>query len=350
MAETTAITGIYFNADGSVLTVDESLNQSVIDLRAYPATSVLDATGETAQIQGGLVLIGNSNDNTIIGSADNMNTMTGFTGNNVLKLGSVYIDKIYYAGAGNDVVTDFMPNLDGDRVIIDTPIANVAKSGKSIAFGATNGNVLFLQMTSEPDVIYFSTSYSGSFSAARIADFSADTIAYSPDVDYFALSKEGTLIVTGEDNVSIALDGSQSQEYLNVRAIDASASTGNNALLGDTNSNIIIGGAGSNVLWGGAGTATDTLIGTGGKNTFLLGKNDGNDSVMNASNSDTVNLYDVNLSDIVNCVGADNAIAIQFNTGNTVVVQSSEFLSAKFQLSDGSAYQYNHVNKSWQNA
>lgn len=350
MAETTATTGIYFSADGSTLTVDENLNQSVIDLRAYTATSVLDASGETAFVSDGLMLIGNSLNNTIIGSAENMNTMTGYAGNNVLTLGSVLIDRVYYAGVGNDIVTDFIPSLDGDRLIIDTPLANIVRSGYSVAFDATNGNVLLLQAFNAPDTIYYSTSYGGSYNVALIADISTDTINYDQGYDYFVLSKEGTLVVTGENNVSIALDGSQGQGYWSVRAINASATTGNNALLGDTNSNIIIGGTGVNVMWGGGGTAADMLIGTGGENLFLLSKNEGNDSVMNAAHEDTIHLYDVSLSDIVGFAEANNAIALQFNTGSTIVVQDKELLSAKFQIADGSTYQYNHVTKSWQTA
>lgn len=350
MAETNATAGIYFSADGSTLTVDENLNQSVIDLRAYQTTSVLDARGETAQVPNGLILIGNSLNNTLLGSFANTNTMTGYAGNNILTFGSAYTDKVYYAGVGNDVVTDFTPNLDGDRVIIDTPLANIVRSGYSVAFGATNGNVLLLQAYTTPDTIYYSTSYSGSYGVAHIADISADTIDYDEYYDYFVLSKEGTLVVTGENNISIALDGTQGQGYWNVRAINASATTGNNALLGDANSNIIIGGAGVNVLWGGAGAEADVLIGTGGENLFLLSKNEGNDSVMNAAQEDTIHLYDVSLSDIVGFAEANNAIAIQFNTGSTIVVQDKELLSAKFQIADGSTYQYNHVTKSWQNA
>jgi len=61
-------------------------------------------------------------------------------------------------------------------------------------------------------------------------------------------------------------------------------------------------------------------------------------------------LNDATLSDIVAASESNGVIALAFNTGNVVAVQSSELLSAAIVLADGSAYRFNHVTKAWQGA
>ena len=100
-------------------------------------------------------------------------------------------------------------------------------------------------------------------------------------------------------------------------------------------------------LWGGAGISADLLRGGGGVDNFLLGKNDGNDHAANASIEDTINLYDVALSDIIITASDGNLIGIAFNTGNVITTQSTGDLSARFALADGSAYRFNHTDKTW---
>ena len=47
---------------------------------------------------------------------------------------------------------------------------------------------------------------------------------------------------------------------------------------------------------------------------------------------------------------SNGVIALAFNTGNVIAVQSSEALSSAFVLADGSAYRFNHATQSWQGA
>lgn len=345
----TVDSGITFSADGSTLKVDESLTGNVVDLRAYPAVTTLDALDAPANVEGGLVLIGNSNNNLIVGSNQNANIMTGFAGNNTLTFGSAFSDEVYYSGTGNDVVTDFASGSEGDRVFIDTALANGIRNGAAVALIAANGNALLLNTDSTDGAILYSSD-GQNFYSAQIADQNADAMIYSADSKFFAFGKQGTLVVTGEGNNDVRLDGSAGQGFYNVANIDASTATGNNSLGGDANANVIIGGTGFNVLWGGLDVADDVLIGSGGVNNFFIGKGNGNDVVTNASSTDVVSLFDASLSDIVATTVSGAAIAIAFNTGNVVMVGSTETLSAKFTLSDGSSYQYNHETQSWQSA
>ena len=94
----------------------------------------------------------------------------------------------------------------------------------------------------------------------------------------------------------------------------------------------------------------DTLVGGNGSDIFIGGKTQGADIFLNASSTDIVHLNDATLSDIIATEENNGAIAIAFNNGNAVAVQSSEPLSAAVMFADGSAYRFNHTNKSWQSA
>ena len=100
----------------------------------------------------------------------------------------------------------------------------------------------------------------------------------------------------------------------------------------------------TNPLWGNA----NTFSGTDAADNFFLGKSDGNDLISDAQQADTVHLYDAALSDIVATSVNDNSIAVQFNTGETAVVETTENISPTFKLASGESYIYNRENSSWQ--
>ena len=109
-------------------------------------------------------------------------------------------------------------------------------------------------------------------------------------------------------------------------------------------------GDGGSQLWGGSGTASDLLIGGGGADIFTGGRTQGADVFRNASSADTLRLNDATLSDIIATAENNGLVAITFNNGNAVAMQSTELLSAAVVLADGSAYRYNHAAKTWQTA
>ena len=235
-------------------------------------------------------------------------------------------------------------------ILRDTTFESVTRNGSTISIVATNGNALTLQTDSTADDLISYSVDGNTFTTAKIADVGTTEINYAADIKYFALGTDGTLIVSGDDSNEINLDGSFEQEFFNIPNINASDSTGENILIGDAKDNIIIGGAGANSLWGGYGSDTDILIGGAGTNDFYYGQNDGNDTIQNASTSDSVNLYDVSLSDIVDFAENNGTISIAFSTGNFIAVENTENLSATFNLADGSKWQYNREAQSWQSA
>ena len=117
-----------------------------------------------------------------------------------------------------------------------------------------------------------------------------------------------------------------------------------------TGSNVIFAGDGGSQLWGNSGSDADALVGGNGADIFNGGRFQGADNIFNASSADVVNLTDATLSDIVATAGNDSGVAIGFNTGNVVNIQSTDALSAAINLADGSSWRYNHVTKGWQSA
>ena len=174
----------------------------------------------------------------------------------------------------------------------------------------------------------------------------------------FALGSDtGTLLIQDAYNKRIDLtdaegnDVAQAYAGTNPGVIDGRGLSGFEYIVGsDAGTDIIYAGDGDSRMWGGAGNGADILVGGAGADMFIGGKYQGADTFMNASSSDVVFLNDATLSDIVATGENNGTIAIAFNTGNVVAIQSSEALSAAVVLADGSAWRYNHANKSWQSA
>ena len=117
---------------------------------------------------------------------------------------------------------------------------------------------------------------------------------------------------------------------------------------GNNSANQITAGSGGSSLWGGFG-GDDILTGGSGVDNFFYGKNDGADVINNASSSDFVNLYDVSLADIISANISGSQISVSLSTGNNLQINSSENLSATFNLADGS-WKFNYSSQTWQNA
>ena len=129
--------------------------------------------------------------------------------------------------------------------------------------------------------------------------------------------------------------------------IDATYSTGNNILAGNSASNIIWGGSYNNLLIGYYGN--DILVGGTGTNFFGYGQYEGNDTILNAGIFDKVVLYDFTLSNIVAAASDGFTVGLGFNTGEILTVDctAGAGVSPDFVLSDGSTYWYNCVTKQW---
>ena len=214
--------------------------------------------------------------------------------------------------------------------------------------------------------IYSSDDYVYSGGDQVISDYDSDksislqtpaTGAFFGGGNFALTSPTGTLFIQNANDKIIDFRDGAGNPYAKAYAatnpgvIDGRGLAGYEVITGsDFGNDFIYAGDGGSQLWGGGGFGQDILTGGGGADIFIGGKNQGADIFMNASSADTVNLNDATLSDIVAANEVNGAIALAFNNGNTVAIQSSEVLSSAIVLADGSAYRFNHATKAWQNA
>ncbi|MBR0061945.1 MAG: hypothetical protein IJP68_10760, partial [Selenomonadaceae bacterium] len=171
--------------------------------------------------------------------------------------------------------------------------------------------------------------------------------------DFVAGSATGAICVRNAlDKVIDFSDGAgnliKAYAARNAGLIDGRNIAGREIINGSKGSDTIYAGDGGSQLWGGEGFVQDILVGGGGSDTFLSGKGHGADLIRNASSADVVYLKDAALSDITATSESNGMISVSFNTGNVINVQSTESMSARFNLTDGSAYRYNHTTKAWE--
>ena len=175
--------------------------------------------------------------------------------------------------------------------------------------------------------------------------------------NFFVGSPTGTLAIQNATDKIVDLRDASDNDFIKAYqpstagVIDGRGLAGYEIINGSsTGSNVIFAGDGGSQLWGGSGFDADALVGGNGSDIFVGGRLQGADNIFNASSADVVNLNDATLSDIVATVGNNSGIAIGFNTGNVVNIQSTDALSAAVNLADGSSWRYNHVTKGWQSA
>ena len=136
-------------------------------------------------------------------------------------------------------------------------------------------------------------------------------------------------------------------DAITVDLIDATENPNDLILAGNSVSNVIYNGSGNSSLWGGKDNVDDTLVGGTGSEMFWYGKYEGYDVITNANSSDTVNLYDVSLSDIAATEISTDQVVVRFNTDTALVVKDTDQISPLFQLGDGSRYRYNRDIGQW---
>ena len=205
----------------------------------------------------------------------------------------------------------------------------------------SGGNQIISDYQSGEKII-FNEIYTGSF--------------YDGTGNFFVGSSTGALVIQNSADKVIDLSDAAGNSFVKAYSattagiIDGRGLTGFEIINGSSGSDAIFAGDGGSQLWGGLDVSADVLIGGNGTDIVVGGRTQGADVILNASSDDIVYLDDATLSDIIATEENNGAIAVAFNTGNVVGVQSSELLSATFMLADGSAYRYNHATRNWQSA
>ena len=280
----------------------------------------------------------------------------------------MYVETVPAGTFGSDDVsytapttTTYTPTSDYTSSYTSTANDSVSAYGGKFA-GIGDGGVVYTTTTSTP-IVSSGYVYAGgdqvisNYAGEQIMLGTAPTGAFFGGGNFALTSATGTLFIANANDKLISFTDGAGNPYAKAYAATAAGVIDGRGLAGyevitgsDWGGDVIYAGDGSSQLWGGNGFDTDILTGGGGTDIFIGGRTQGSDIFLNASSADMVNLNDATLSDIVAASEANGVIALAFNTGSTVAVQSSELLSSAFVLADGSAYRYNHVTQSWQGA
>ncbi len=147
------------------------------------------------------------------------------------------------------------------------------------------------------------------------------------------------------DNFEVWVD--QTGDMFNsIEVYDFGQTSGNVLAAGKANTaETIVAGKGNSSLWGGVGATTDVLQ---NKNSsavaeFFYGIGDGND-IIEGQKGDSVNLYNLNLSDITKATINSNNVVFTTAANETVTVSGSV---GTFKLADGSTWTADYSKKSW---
>ena len=174
---------------------------------------------------------------------------------------------------------------------------------------------------------------------------------------YWATGDDATISVdfgidASSDGVVVCLDGSsEDSKYRgNVKTIDASSYIGYASLVGNDLDNVIVANNSGNTLWGGSGTSNDTLFGGNGDDVFRYGKGNGKDVITSVDRGDVIDLFDINLSDLVatgNEMFSGNNLEIQLDSENTLTVKDAKNSGVTLKFADGTSLRAVNKNLSY---
>ena len=308
---------------------------------------IIDARNSTRQ----RTLVGNLLNNVIYAGSGGDSIWGGGSTNDTL-YGGTGRDMFWYGvGDGNECIRNFACGSNETSDIInfyDYGISTAYRDNGTVHIIMTSGEELVMPMEYDADTEIQYSSNANSINRAKVGDkYAANTFTYDADINIFlGCSTSNTLKVDDSRKNMIWLNGDYGQIFYDIDCVDASKSTGNNYISGQTNKSVVIkGGAGNSSLWGGLGMSDDTLIGGTGDEVFLFGKSEGNDIITGAGDNDTIDLYNITLSEISSIDSAASTFTAYFNNNAYSLTVEVFSASTSFKLSDGSTWNYD--KKTW---
>ena len=303
----------------------------------------IDARNSTRQ----RTLVGNLVNNVIYAGAGGDSIWGGASTNDTF-YGGASRDMFWYGtGDGNDCIRNFACGSNETSDIInfyDYGISTAYRDNGTVHILLTSGEELLMPTEYDADTEIQYSSNANSINRAKIGDrYAANTFTYDSDMNIFlGGSPSNTVKVVDSRRNMIWLNGDYGQIFYDISCVDATESTGNNQIAGAKNSNIEIkGGAGNSSLWGGEGVhSNDTLIGGAGNEKFFFGSYQGNDIIQGASDSDTVELYNITIDDITNTESSGKDMTVTFKNGDYSLKMESYSENTTFRFSDGSTWHY----------
>ena len=342
----TSTTGGSATYSGNTLVVKGDFNEDIwlgdrdLIRNKYSSYTNVDATGiDATQLTGTIILAGNDNDMTISSGKNGGSVWGGAHGNDLLTGGASRDMFWYFTGCGNDTVQSFGSE---DVITVLDGVSAINRSGNLINLTAADGSVLSVSLQSNDTSQSIQYSSNGvNVINAKVGNTDAEnSFTYERNVFFIGGNAEDTINIYDSvgDTTLFITDNS-----MNVDVINAQSSSSSNVLAGNELSNRIYCGSGRTSLWGGAGSANDTLIGGEGENMFWYGIGEGEDVIDNANSADTINFYNVNVSDIAGLEDFQSGLKLKLSSGS-LTINSAE--TPKVMLADGSSYGYDRSTAS----
>ena len=291
-------------------------------------------------------LMGGSGDSSIWGGGNSKDLLVGYSGSD--KSGATNF--FYVKGNGKDTISGF--------AYLTSENADTADEINFLENSVTKIHIVdddvYLTVENDDDVLKVEGAVGKDFkvrnnNTAVIAQVNTDRLTYDGRANYFyATGKNATLTVDGSvQTAEIWLNGAKGEYYTgDIKVLDASQVEGRTTLVGNDYDNVIIASKGDSSMWGGNSSSNDTLIGGEGSDNFFYTYGNGNDSINNAADNDTVNLFDVNLEQISNVEANMSAIKINFTDGGSLTV-NGDTSGLRYRLGNGDIYTVNQNTREW---
>ncbi len=254
---------------------------------------------------------------------------------------SVFFD----VGYRNGYLSNFA-NTNGVINFVNNAVNSYLRQNDYVSFNMDNETSFQVKTDTTPNEIFQYSVDGENISYAKLGFQDAiNTFVYESGVDFYSGGNFSDMLKVVEDAPrEIYLNGERGVTYVNINDIDASESTGDNQLVGNSSDNEIHAGSGNTLLWGGGGN--DSLFGGSGFNTFWYGVNEGHDIIYNSNLDDTINLHNVSLSDIVFAKEIGDNMLINMADGGSLRIVGQNGAS-HFNLADGSSYTYDRETHTW---
>lgn len=347
--------GVSFNDEGAATVIDLANTKVFGDARKYRNINAATISGSGAD-----TLIGSRGADTLMAHNTSGNvTIFGGAGNDSLvddgATGSVTF--LYAASNGLDTIKGYTNTGKTDVLSFYNDsvqtYTRVERDDDGIVF--TFGDAKQKLTVQTADEVDTAVAIQKNYGDVEYAKFGKSTEAanftYESNVSlyYGGKGQDNKLTISSADDATIALY--DSNKFVNIKNVDASASTGELVLIGSADNDVLTAGSGAATLFGGKGN--DTLNGGYGQTTFYFDKAGGKDVINSLNASDKVMLYDTSLSDLEsNKVTADGNLVFKLKNGSQLTVNNiSDSTAHVFQFSDGSQYQYNGTDNgkiNWQ--
>lgn len=329
-AENTAIRVSSDSDERATAYVGDNSGINLSDVDENVGINLSDGTGtfggDSVTFRGINKLQGGTGNNSLIGSADENNTivagagqtsMWGAGAGNDWLVGSTSTVKsgatsFFFAdGDGHDTITNFEFLTSENKNTAD----KVETYGGMITGAKVSSNDVVVEFAGMDDRLTIKDARGRNIQINDnlVAQVNVDSLNYDGQANYFmATGKNATVSVNASlTSAEIWLNGGSfvgDIKYLNASSLDGKAT-----LAGNTVDNVITAAQGDSGMWG-AGSSNDTLIGGNGADMFWYGLTDGHDVIQNATGDDVVNLYDMTIEDVASA--NVTASAIQINNDN----------------------------------